>query len=63
LNVGWHHGESGGPILALEPVAVFALMQFYRNITGPHGVVAGPHMGRSIAVIESKLREVGAKVV
>lgn len=63
LNVGWHHGESGGPIFCLEPLAAFALMQQYRNIQTPHGIVAGPHAGRSLASIEQKLRDVGAMIV
>ncbi len=46
LNVGWHNGESGGPVVALEePPAAISLMQHYRNIQSPHGIVAGPHRG------------------
>ncbi len=64
LNVGWHHGESGGPIMRLDdPVAVFSLMQHYRNIDGPHGVVAGPHRGRALKAIEQELIAVGASIV
>ena len=64
LNVGWHHGESGGPICRVEePVAAFAIMQHYRNVQTPHGVVAGPHRGRSLAQIEGKLRDVGAWLI
>ena len=64
LNVGWHHGESGGPIVRLDdPVAAFSLMQLYRNIEGPHGVVAGPHMGRALKEIEQELIAVGASIV
>jgi hypothetical protein len=63
LNVGWHHGESGGPILSLEPLAVFAMMQFYRNIESPHGTVAGPHMGRAISLMAPALKTYGATVV
>ncbi|MBA7522995.1 hypothetical protein ES705_15117 [subsurface metagenome] len=32
LNVGWHHGESGGPILRIKPLSAIAIMQRYRNI-------------------------------
>jgi hypothetical protein len=64
LNVGWHHGESGGPIMRLdESVAAFSLMQHYRNIKGPHGVIAGPHRGRPLKAIEQELIKVGASIV
>ncbi len=64
LNVGWHHGESGGPIVRLDdPVAAFSLMQHYRNITAPQGVVAGPHSGRALKAIEQELIAVGASIV
>ncbi len=64
LNVGWHHGESGGPICRLEePLAAFAIMQHYRNVQTPHGTVAGPHRGRSLAQIEGKLRDLGASPI
>lgn len=64
LNVGWHHGESGGPIVRLDdPVAAFSLMQQYRNIQAPHGVMAGPHRGRALKAIEQELIAVGASIV
>jgi len=63
FNVGWHHGESGGPVLLTEPVAVFAVMQHYRNIQTPHGVFPGPHRGRSIDVIQEQLLAHGATVL
>jgi hypothetical protein len=64
LNVGWHHGESGGPIVALtDPPAAFALMQNYRNINSPHGIVAGPHRGCGLSVIEQELISLGATIV
>ncbi len=64
LNVGWHHGESGGPIFrATGPVSAFALMQSYRNIQSPHGVVAGPHVGRALRAAEPVLRRLGATIV
>lgn len=63
LNVGWHHGESGGPIVALtDPPVAFSLMQHYRNIKSPHGVVAGPHRGCALSVIQQELRNLGANL-
>ena len=60
LNVGWHHGESGGPIIALtDPPAVFSVMQHYINIESPHGVVAGPHRGYALFAIEQELTNLG----
>lgn len=55
LNVGWHHGESGGPILILNPPRVIAIMQRYKNIDTPHGTVAGPHMGMAITAISDDI--------
>jgi hypothetical protein len=64
FSVGWHHGESGGPVLRLEPeVAAFAVMQHYRNIQGPHGMMAGPRRGLALASIRSVLADVGATFV
>ena len=64
LNVGWHHGESGGPIVALtDTPAVFSLMQHYRDIQSPHGVVAGPHCGRALSVIQPELLNLGVTTV
>ena len=64
LNVGWHHGESGGPIVALtDPPAAFSLMQNYRNIKSPHGVVAGPHRGCSLSMIQQELTNLGVSLV
>lgn len=63
LNVGWHHGESGGPITtATEEPAVFSLMQHYRNVKSPHGVVAGPHRGCALSLIEHDLTNLGVTV-
>ncbi|MGB9235811.1 MAG: hypothetical protein WCC04_15485 [Terriglobales bacterium] len=60
LNVGWHLGESGGPIVSLnDPLAAFSLMQHYRNIMSPHGVVAGPHRGRALSAIQQELTALG----
>ncbi len=60
LNVGWHHGESGGPITTLsdQPVA-FSLMQHYRNVQGPHGVLAGPRRGLALSAIQNELTGLG----
>jgi hypothetical protein len=60
LNVGWHHGESGGPIaiFADQPV-VFSLMQQYRNVQSPHGVLPGPHRGLALTAIKQDLEGLG----
>jgi len=63
FNVGWHHGESGGPVFRQEPLAAFAVMQHYRSIETPLGKVAGPHCGRSLAVVRDRLIALGATVV
>jgi len=64
VDVGWHHGESGGPIAGLDDgAAVIALMQHYRNIQSPHGVVAGPHRGISLAAIRPELETLGVRGV
>jgi hypothetical protein len=63
FNVGWHHGESGGPVVAVEGTpAVFTIMQHYRNVTSPHGVVAGPRRGWSLAEIQQDLLNLGVVV-
>ena len=62
LNVGWHHGESGGPVVQLNPIAAFALMQSYRGIQSPNGVYAGPHQGRSINALRAALLSLGVAV-
>jgi len=60
LNVGWHHGESGGPVAVLtDPPRVFSLMQHYRNIKSPHGTVAGPHRGCALSAIQPDLTGLG----
>ena len=63
FNVGWHHGESGGPLVLLDPVAAFAVMQHYRPIKAPHGIVIGPHRGRSLEAIRHQLQQLGATIV
>ena len=64
FNVGWHHGESGGPVVSLDdPVAAFTVMQQYRNIKSPHGIVAGPHRGLALSAIRGDLERFGATIV
>lgn len=63
LNIGWHHGESGGPILRIKPLSAIAIMQRYRNIQSPHGIVDGPHQGNSLRAIEDRLREFEIEIV
>lgn len=64
FNVGWHQGESGGPVVRLDdPVAAFTVMQHYRNIKSPHGTVAGPHRGCALSAIQPDLARLGATIV
>lgn len=63
FNVGWHHGESGGPVFVSESGTALAVMQHYRNIKSPHGVVAGPHVGRGLDVIRDQLEACGATLL
>ncbi len=63
FNVGWHHGEGGGPVLQHEPLAGFAVMQYYRNIQSPHGEVARPHCGRALDAIQQQLIACNATIV
>jgi len=64
LNVGWHHGESGGPVARLgDPSAAFTVMQQYRNIASPHGIVAGPHRGCTLVAIRQELTQLGATII
>ena len=62
LNIGWHHGESGGPIVCVTPFSAMAIMQRYRNIQTPHGIVMGPHQGNSLRSIQDKLRQFNTKI-
>ena len=56
FNVGWHHGESGGPIVRLDnPIAAFTIMQQYRKVQAPHGTMAGPHRGCTLSAIRPDL--------
>lgn len=64
FDVAWHHGESGGPVLQLEPhVAAISVMQHYRNIQGPHGTMAGPRRGRALTSIQAQLAANGATFI
>lgn len=64
LNVGWHHGESGGPIVALtDPPAAFSLMQHYRNVESPHGILAGPHRGCALSAVLQELTALGVTIL
>lgn len=64
FNLGWHHGESGGPVVCLEePLAVFTVMQQYRRIQAPHGIMSGPDQGRPLSTMEADLRRLGVSVV
>jgi len=63
LNVGWHNGESGGPIATVtNPPRAFALMQHYRNVQSPHGVQAGPHRGHALSAIGTELTTLGVSI-
>lgn len=63
FNVGWHHGESGGAVAVIEPVAVISVMQQYRNINSPHGVVPGPRRGIALSALKDQLEGMGATIV
>ncbi len=63
LNVGWHQGESGGPIVSLDPIAAFSIMQQYRKVSTPHGIVPGPHQGRTLNLIKNSLQQLGANII
>ena len=63
LNVAWHNGESGGPIVSLGgSPAAFSLMQQYRNVQTPHGIVPGPHRGVAISAVAADLALLGVTV-
>lgn len=63
FNVGWHHGESGGPVFSIDPFAGFAIMQHYRNVKTPHGIFPGPHRGRSLHNQEENIRKLGENIL
>jgi hypothetical protein len=56
FNVDWVHGESGGIVCDLEDMRLFTVMQSYRTIATPTGVMAGPRMGRGFQGIAAELR-------
>lgn len=63
LNVTWHNGESGGPIVALgDSPAAFSLMQQYRNVQTPHGIMPGPRRGVPLSTIASDFERLGIAV-
>jgi hypothetical protein len=57
FNVDWVHGESGGIVCDLANTRLFTIMQSYRTIATPTGVMAGPRMGRGFQGIAVELRE------
>jgi len=60
LNVTWHNGESGGPIVSLDDLpAAFSLMQQYRNVQTPLGLMPGPRRGVALSTVESDLADLG----
>jgi hypothetical protein len=64
FNVGWHHGESGGPVVRVsDPIAAITVMQHYRNIKAPHGIEPGPHRGFALSGIQNDLLRLGATIV
>jgi len=63
FNVGWHHGESGGPVIALDPVAAFCVIQHYRTVQAPDGPYPGPRQGRSLECVRQQLTAMGANVL
>ncbi len=60
FNVGWHHGESGGPVVVADSGEVISLMKGYRNIETPHGVVQGPNIGPELRDLSVRLEQLGA---
>lgn len=64
FNVGWHHGESGGPVVRMaDPLAAITVMQHYRKTTAPHGVVPGPRRGCALSAIQNDLARLGATIL
>jgi hypothetical protein len=63
FNTGWFPGESGGPIVSMEPLAAFSIMQQTRDINTKHGVIPGPCQGRSLSMIEDSLQLIGANII
>lgn len=63
FNVGWHHGESGGPVLSYdENPTAFTVMSHYRNVPSPNGVLAGPRRGFALSSIGQSLTSLGATI-
>ena len=56
FNVDWVHGESGGIVCDLATLHLFTIMQSYRTIGTPNGVMAGPRLGRGFQSIAKELR-------
>jgi hypothetical protein len=63
FNSGWFSGESGGPIVSIEPLASFSIMQQTRDINTRHGVIPGPCQGRSLRTIKNSLQQIGANII
>ena len=63
FNTGWFPGESGGPIVSMEPLAAFSIMQRFRDINTRHGVIPGPCLGRPLRLIENSLQQIGANII
>ena len=63
FNIGWFPGESGGPIVSMEPLAVFSIMQQFRDINTKNGAIPGPRQGRSLRLIENSLQQIGANII
>ena len=62
FNVTWHNGESGGPIVCVgEGLAAFSLMQQYRNVQTPLGIMPGPRRGLALSVVKAELEALGVK--
>lgn len=64
FNIGWHNGESGGPVVRIgDPAAAITIMQHYRNIQTPHGIEPGPRRGCALSVIQNDLVTLGATII
>jgi hypothetical protein len=64
FNVGWHIGESGGPVVRTgDQIAAITIMQHYRNIQAPHGTEPGPRRGCALSVIQNDLATLGATTI
>jgi hypothetical protein len=63
FNIGWHHGESGGPIVRIDTLSAISIMQRYRNVQSPHGIVMGPHQGNSLKSRENQLKQFNINII